>query len=86
MDIKGLVINYSKLNSLRTCIGNFTDGKMTKANGGNHSHHKFCNSAICIDNDPAKQGSNEAFQFSGLQTRESVHLIASNVTHNQFSD
>ncbi|KAL3576135.1 hypothetical protein D5086_021418 [Populus alba] len=27
----------------------------------------FCNSAICIDNDSAKQGSNEAFQFPGLQ-------------------
>ncbi|KAL9389871.1 hypothetical protein Peur_018476 [Populus x canadensis] len=30
----------NKLNSLRTCIGNFTDGKRTKANGGNHCHHK----------------------------------------------
>ena len=138
-----MVINYSKLNCLRTCICNFTDGKRIKANGVNHSHHKckgaevngrflhfspshfftskkqlmtlesitkkkrfdkkiqfkgkemelgtltgdfnykrsqisfnvylcsvwscllwccrFCNSAICIDNDPAKQGNNEAF-------------------------
>ncbi|KAL3576959.1 hypothetical protein D5086_022242 [Populus alba] len=37
---------------------------------------RFCNSAICIDNDSAKQGSNEAFQFPGLQDRECDHLHA----------
>ncbi|KAL9352837.1 hypothetical protein Peur_055517 [Populus x canadensis] len=50
-----------KLNSLRTCIGNFTDAKRTKANGGNHSHHK-CKWAEVNEN-PIQREGNGAWHF-----------------------
>ncbi|KAJ6868696.1 hypothetical protein NC651_033700 [Populus alba x Populus x berolinensis] len=34
----------------------------------------FCNSAICIDNDSAKQGSNKAFQFLGFSSEETLQI------------